>query len=278
MALYKNGIIRYILNDAPAPGTGEYNAMQLTGPTYIRATNGESMLLEDGWVELSGYLCRDVAYTDTYFPSSSKVYKSDGTLEDKVYTAEESYQLASVAHYVGCVYREFTDNSTKVYILNGDGTVDILELKKTLEFTLTENIFDSTVPIGEFHRHHPEGPFYDFQVYDNEVFYESVKHSYATFASRTGVMILEDRLYAIAGTALKEFNLHTKEVRSIEMDADSVSKVRVDGDGNVYAEAYKSSEVCKLELEDGGFKYSRTAPQLMTIKKILTEESENKYY
>ncbi len=278
MVLYKNGIIRYTLNNPLTGHTGEYNQMELTGDMYIRATDGESYLLEDGWEELSGYLCRDVSYTNTYFPESSKVYRSDGSLEDKVYTTEESYQLASVKHYLGCIYREFLDDSTKVYILNGDGTVDILELKKTLEFILTENIFESPIPIMEFQRHHPEGPFYDFQTYDNEIFYESVRHSYATFAARTAIVIIDDGLYAMEGDVMKEYNLHTKQVTSHSIPADSVSKLRVDGNGNLYAEAYASSEVCKLELADGGFKYSRVAPQLMTIKKILTEDSGNDYY
>ncbi len=272
MELYKNGLIRYVLNDTPVLNGGRYWPGSDTGETYIRTVDGRSINVEGQWEECSNYICRNVDYDNTYFPVSMDRYESDGSIKTIVLSEAESYSLASTNHYTGCVHREVTDTSTFIYTLNLDGTVDRLELKKTLEYVLTENIFGQTIPIKERAFDHAPISESDFYVHNNEVFYGMINWSYSRLSENTGIMIIDSSLYAMMGDVMKEYDLKTGEMKEYDIPADSVIKLRVDGNGHLYAEGYESETMCKLDLGDGGFQVSRTSYQVMTLKKVLGNE------
>ena len=273
MELYQNGLVRYM--EAKGNNGGD-DFKDIYGDFYIRTVNGTSILLDD-WVEFSDYICKEMTFYNTYFPATMDRYESDGTIKHIVLSAEESYNLASLNHYRGCIYRETTDSSTTMYILRtekiGDktnGYVDRLELKNTREFVLDENIFDIPIPMVGKSRFtaFPVGNV-DFVIHNGEIFYSPINWTYSRLALNSGVMISDHYLYGIDGGVMKEFNLLTGENRSYDIPTDTVTKVRVDDNGHVYVEGYGDERYCKLDLGDGGFQYSRSSVQVMTLKKVL---------
>ena len=275
MTLYDNGIIRYKLNDLEQ--IDEWQG-RFTGEEYIRFPNGDSLKLTDGWEELSGYIYKSAEYENTYFPRAVERYESDGSTTVRVLTDAQSFTEASNKHYDGCIYREITDTVTKIYILKLDGSVDRLTLTNDLEFTMESDIFGGEkVILAEYKYRALPGDDYrtDFHVYNNQVYYEAIGWSYSMLSNNTKVSIIDDRLYFVDGTVMKEYTLSTAAIKEYEIPDDTaVSNLRVDEDQNVYIEGKSYDNICKLDLGDGGFQLSRTPPQMMTIKKILTDENE----
>ena len=280
MKLYQNGLIRYM--EATGGNEGD-NFQAITGEYYIMTVNGTPIKLDE-WVEFSDYLCREMTFYNTYFPATMDRYKSDGTIEHIELSAEESYRLASLNHYDGCIYRETTDNSTILYFLRTTrtdnittGNVDRLELKNTREFVLEEDIFDIAIPMkseSRFFIPFPVGDV-DFIIHNGEIFYSPINWTYSRLALNSGVMISDHYLYGADGKVMREFNLLTGENKSYEIDTDTVTKVRVDENGHVYVEGYGEERYCKLDLGDGGFVLSRSSVQVMTLKKVLAKEGQN---
>ena len=226
-------------------------------------------------MECSNYLCRNVTYSNQYFPTSMEIYGPNGIEVINDISAEESYRLAFTSYYTGCIYREVTENSTVFFILAGDGTVDRLELKKTLVSETTPNYFGEAIPMHNSGKVITSpGQYYNFHIYNNEIFYPGGDWTYGKFSWNTGVMVVGGHLYAVSGLVMKDYNLETGEVREYDIPADAISKTRVDGDGRIYIEASKSESICKLDLGDGGFQVSRTPSQLMTLKKVLANEGQ----
>ena len=273
MKLYENGLIRYIQNDGTQAG---YWQGTFTGEDYVVTADGNTKVkLDSGWKECSNYLCKSVTYYNDYFPTNMEVYDSDGSIKViSDISAERSYELASTSHYRGCIYRETTDNSTLFYILNTNGTVDRLELTKTLEQNTVPNIFGESIPMLNPGNYMP-GTRDDFHIYNNEIFYEAENWSYSKYSRNTAVMIVDHCLYAIDGTIMKEYNMKTVEIQEYDIPADVISKMRVDGEGRIYIEGNKSDNICKLDLGDGGFQVSRTPAQLMTLKKVLANDGQD---
>ena len=273
MKLYENGLVRYM---EATSGNADDAFQTISGDYYIMTVSGTPVLLDE-WVEFSNYLCREMTFYNTYFPATMDRYESDGTINHIVLTPEESYRLAFLNHYDGCIYREVTENSTIMYLLRTTktdgvitGNVDKLELKNTREYVLDEDIFDVVIPMKS-RSHFTEYPVgdVDFIVHNGEIFYSQINWTYTRLALNTGVMLSDHCLYGNDGTVMKEFNLLTGETRSIDIPADTVTKVRVDENGHVYVEGYGDDRYCKLDLGDGGFQLSRSSVQVMTLKKVL---------
>ena len=244
---YKNGIMRVLYNDS----NNHKESWVVFQNGYLKKCN------EDELKECEGYLCTEVTYSNTYFPTSAKriigLSGSNFTTETVSYdTDEKSYNAAKDTLRTNQIFKKENANNTVIVLMNKVNKIQRLTLNNDCTSTLDEGIavltddyklknlpgwtegggiMDDTSGGGG-------GPDRYYCIVNkhicqgtNAVGTEAVGKAYGQYAPSSTIVSDDGNMYLAVNDAVKKYNLLTDEMSELSVENLAEAK-SLDADGD----------------------------------------------
>ena len=237
---YKNGIMR-VLHSDPNNHKESWVVFQ---NGYLKRCN------EDELDECEGYLCTEVTYSNTYFPTSAKritgLSGSNFTTDTVSYdTDAKSYNAAKNTLQTNQIFKKENANDTVIVLMNKVNKIQRLTLKNDCTFTLsdevalTDNYKLNTLPGWTEHGGITDdssgggGPDKYYCIVNKHICQGicAVGKVYGRYAPSSTIVSDDGKMYLAVNEAVKKYDLLTDEMSELSVENLAEAK-SLDADGD----------------------------------------------